>query len=116
MSDESTPRPIDFSALDPSRHELRWARAIDRVAARGLAERRRRVSVEQQLLSWARPVLAMAAASCLIVWTAGYFVSARRTTSTTDQNTAPALVIATWAANDQVPETSELSGAFGGNP
>ncbi len=111
MTDES-PNPIDFSALDPSRDQLRWARAIDNLAARALAERRQRTSVEQQLLAWARPVLAVAAVLCLMVWTAATFASARRTTTTT----APALQIAAWAANNKIPESSELSGTLGGNP
>jgi hypothetical protein len=113
MSDES-PSPIDFSALDPCRNQLRWARTIDHLAARALAERRKRTSVEQQLLSWARPVLAVAAGLCLMAWTAATFVSARRNTTTTI--TAPALQIAAWAANDKIPESSELSGTLGGNP
>jgi len=116
MSDESTPRPIDFSELDPSRNELRWARSIDRLASRGFAERRKRISVEHQLLSWARPVLAVAAALCVMVWTAGYLVSARRTAMVSAPTTAPALQIATWAANNKMPETDDLAGTLGGNP
>jgi hypothetical protein len=115
MSDES-PGPIDFSALDPSRNQLHWARTVDQLAARALADRRRRLSVEHQLLSWARPVLAVAAALCLTVWTAGYLASARRGATSTTATTAPALQIATWAANDKIPETNELSGTLGGNP
>ena len=113
MSDES-PGPIDFSALDPSRHQVRWAHTVNDLAARALAERRRRTSIERQLLSWARPVLAVAAALCLVVWTAGYLASARRGVS--NATTAPALQIAAWAANDKIPETSELSGTLGDNP
>jgi hypothetical protein len=116
MSDESTPHPIDFSALDPCRDQVRWARAIDDLAARALAERRKRLSVEHQLLSWARPVLAVAAVFCLMVWTAGYFMSSRRSATTSPMGTVPALQIAAWAANNSIPDTSELSGTLGGNP
>lgn len=114
MTDES-PGPIDFSALDPVRNQLRWARTIDNLAARALAERRKRTSIEYQLLTWGRPVLAVAAAFCLMIWTAGYFVSARRSTAAIP-TTAPALQIAAWAANDSIPESSELSVTLGGNP
>jgi hypothetical protein len=113
MSDES-PSPIDFSALDPCRDQLRWVRTIDNLAARALAERRQRTSIEHQLLSWARPVLAVAAGLCLITWTAATLTSARHKTTTT--TTAPALQIAAWAANDRIPESSELSGTLGGTP
>jgi len=116
MSDESTPSPIDFSALDPCRDQRRWARTIDDLAARALAERRKRISFERQLLSWARPVLAVAAAFCLMVWTAGYFMSSRRSATTSTPSTSPALQIAAWAANNSIPETSELSGTLGGEP
>jgi hypothetical protein len=114
MSDQSTPGPIDFSALDPTRNQLRWERTIQDLATRAHAERRKRASIEYQLLSWAAPVLAVAAGLCLVVWGAGYFVSARRSAAT--PTSAPALQIATWAANDKIPETSELSGTLGGNP
>jgi hypothetical protein len=113
MTDES-PGPIDFSALDPSRNQLRWSRTTESLAARALAERRKRTSIEHQLLSWARPVLAVAAAFCVMIWTAGYFVSARRNVTT--PTTAPALQIAAWAANNSIPASSELSGTLGGNP
>lgn len=114
MTDES-PGPIDFSALDPCRNQLRWGHTVDNLAARALAERRKRTSIEYQLLSLGRPVLAVAAAFCLMIWTAGYFVSARRSPTATP-TTAPALQIAAWAANNRIPESSELSGTLGGNP
>jgi hypothetical protein len=113
MSDEATPKPIDFSALDPSRDQLRWERTIQGLAARAHAERRKRFAVEHELLRWARPVLAVAAAFCLIVWTAGYLVGGRRS-ATAVEATTPALTLAAWAATDQLPETSELLRTLGG--
>jgi hypothetical protein len=117
MSDEATPKPIDFSALDPSRNQLRWERTIQSLATKAHAERRKRFAVEHELLRWARPVLAVAAAFCLIVWTAGYFAGGRRSSTASAQSAtqAPALRLAAWAANDQIPETSELVGTLGGN-
>jgi hypothetical protein len=114
MSDQSTPGPIDFSALDPTRNQLRWERSIQDLAARACAEQHKRISIQHQLLSWAAPGLAVAAGLCLMVWGAGYFVSARQ--SATPPTTTPALQIAVWAANDKIPETSELSGTLGDNP
>jgi hypothetical protein len=116
MSDERTPRPIDFSALDPGRNQLRWERTMQELAAKAHADRVRRSSLEEQLLRWARPVLAVAAALCLIVWTAGYLTGGRRTRATAGRSVqSPALTLAAWAANDRVPDSSELFGTLGGN-
>jgi hypothetical protein len=114
MSDERTPRPVDLSALDPGRNQLRWERTIQELAAKAHAEHTRRSSVEVQLLRWARPVLAVAAALCLIVWTAGYLVGNRRVTARTSAE-SPALTLASWAARDRIPDSSELFGTLGGN-
>ncbi|MGD0837177.1 MAG: hypothetical protein ABSB49_11105 [Polyangia bacterium] len=104
---------IDFSALDPSRDELRWTRSIAGIVESALAERRRRLSVRQQLLGWARPALSIAAALCLAVWTAGYFsYSTRQAVALSPV----AIAITTWAANHQVPEPSELLGVLRSNP
>jgi hypothetical protein len=116
MPDDATPEPIDFSALDPSSNQLHWERTINRLATQGSAECRRRLSIQHQLLRWGRPVLAAAAALCLIAWTAGYWAAARQPTSSADQGTAPALSMSTWAANHEIPDTSELLGALRSNP
>jgi hypothetical protein len=115
MSDEAAPKPIDFSALDPARNQVRWERSIQALVARGYAERRRRYVLEQELLRWARPVLAVAAALCLIVWTAGYLRGTRAAIPARSSALPPALTLATWAANDRIPDSNELFGTLGGN-
>jgi hypothetical protein len=95
---------LDFSTLDPSRDELRWARTIDRVAAQALADRRQRLSIEHQLLRWARPVLAVAAAACALAWAGGW----RGDDSRSSTAEPPALTVAHWAANNQIPATDDL--------
>jgi hypothetical protein len=112
--DDRIDNRIDFSALDPSRNELRWARTVDGVVGKALAERRKRLSVEQQLLRWARPVLAVAAGLGIVAWTAGLLVSGRSERVSAVQRT-PALTLASWAANNQIPEPSDLWGTLGGN-
>ncbi len=112
--DDRQDNRIDFSALDPSRNELRWARAVDGIVGKALAERRKRLSVEQQLLRWARPVLAVAAGLCLVAWTAGLLASGRSDRVSVVQR-SPALTLANWAANNQIPEPSDLWGTLGGN-
>jgi hypothetical protein len=116
MSDEKTPEPIDFSALDPSRNQLRWERTINRLAAQASAECRKRLTVQHQLLRWGRPVLAAAAALCLLVWGADYFASRHRPASLADQDRIPALSISTWAANHEIPDPSQLLGTLRSNP
>jgi hypothetical protein len=117
MSDESTPKPIDFSALDPGRNQLRWERTIQEVAAQAHAERRHRHALERELLRWARPVLAVAAMLCLIAWTAGYVATRGRSVTAGGRTSthSPALDLAAWVANDRIPDSSELLGTLGGN-
>jgi len=105
---------IDFAALDPSRNELRWTRTMDALVGKALAERRKRLSIEQQLLRWARPVLAVAAGLSFVSWTAGYLTANRAHRISTVENPA-ALNLAHWAANNQIPEPSDLYGTLGGN-
>jgi len=105
---------IDFSVLDPRRNELRWARTVDGLVGKALADRRKRLSIEQQLLRWARPVLAVAAGLGIVAWTAGLLaMGASEQISATRH--APALTLANWAANNQIPEPSDLVGTLGGN-
>ncbi len=103
---------IDFSALDPSRDELRWTRTVDGLVDKALAERRKRLSIERQLLRWARPALAVAASLGLVAWTADFLAAHRP--GTTAQHPA-ALTVANWAANNQIPQPSELWGALEGD-
>jgi|WetSurMetagenome_2_1015567.scaffolds.fasta_scaffold439832_2 hypothetical protein len=104
---------IDFSALDPSRNQLRWQRTVDALVVKAMAERRKRLSIEQQLLRWARPVLAVAAGLSIVAWTTG-FLSANRSQQVTSAQHPPALTLASWAANNQIPEPSDLFGTLGG--
>jgi hypothetical protein len=104
---------IDFSALDPSRNELRWERTIHALVDKAMAERRKRLSVEQELLRWARPVLAVAACLSIMAWTAGFLTASNLASSAAQ--VPPALTLANWAANNQIPEPSDLFGTLGGN-
>jgi hypothetical protein len=113
MDDRQNDR-IDFSALDPRRNELRWARTVHGIVGKALAERRKRLSIEQQLLRWARPVLAVAAGLSVVAWTAGFLAAGRSELGSAGQR-SPALTLANWAANNQVPEPSDLVGTLGGN-
>jgi hypothetical protein len=113
MEDRTEDR-IDFSALDPSHNELRWTRTVHALVGSALVERRKRLSIEQQLLRWARPVLAVAAGLSFVTWTASYLASNRAQQVSTLQN-PPALILANWAANNQIPEPSDLFGTLGGN-
>jgi len=112
--DDRRDERIDFSTLDPSRHELRWKRTVDGLVGQALAERHKRLSIERQLLRWARPVLAVAAGLCIVAWTAGFLVTGSSDQVSSVQH-VPALTLANWAANNQIPEPSDLFGTLGGN-
>ncbi len=105
---------IDFSALDPSRDELHWTRTLDGLVGKALAERRKRLSIERQLLRWARPALAVAASLGIVAWTAGLLAANRSGRVSTVQHPA-ALTLANWAANNQIPQPNDLWGALGGD-
>jgi TRAP-type C4-dicarboxylate transport system permease small subunit len=106
---------IDFSTLDPSRNELRWRRTVDALVVKAIAERRRRLTVEHQLLRWARPVLAVAAGLCIVAWAAGLLSGSPQPASQQATANHPALTWSSWAANNQIPEPSDLVAMVGGN-
>ena len=67
MQPERDPEPLDLSALDPSRDDARWTRAITEVAARGREQRRFRRAVARRS---AVAVSLVAAAAALLWWSA----------------------------------------------
>jgi hypothetical protein len=103
---------IDFSPLDPKRDEVRWGRIVTDLAAHAVTDRREHLSVQWQLACWARPVLAVAAGLCLLAWAGGWLGNGR---ASVDGETATALTVANWAANNQVPEPSALLQTLRGN-
>jgi hypothetical protein len=105
---------IDFALLDPSRDERRWERTVNSLVAQALVERRQRLCISHQSLRWARPVLAAAAMLSLVAWTAGYWAKGN-VAVVPAQSRSAALTLASWAANNQIPETSDLLQTLGGN-
>lgn len=104
---------INFAAIDPSRNELRWERIVDSLAVKAARDRRKRLSVQWQLLGWARPVLAVAAGLCILAWTTSLLI-AKRGPDTASAQDSPALTLAQWAANNQIPEPHLVLGVLGG--
>jgi hypothetical protein len=104
---------IDLSPLDPTRDQGRWNDLISAIARRGVEARRRRMSVTYQLLAWARPAVAMAAAVALIV---AVGASASRYQSKTNARPAvkPTLILTVWAATNQPPSTATMIEVLGG--
>jgi hypothetical protein len=96
---------LDFSALDPTRDRVGWERRIASVATRGLAARRRSLTVTQQLGAWQRPVLAVAAALAAASWL-GVFAG-ERWGSVEPQESAE-VVWSRWTLGEEVPQTSEI--------
>lgn len=113
---------IDFSALDPSRDAERWEACIQRVSEAALARRRPTPALSDQLLAWLRPAMVLAAFLALLVWGValigpGAVEPGRRGSSvwTEARSTAPALLVARWAAEDARPAPIEVLSAFGGH-
>jgi hypothetical protein len=101
---------FDFSALDPARDVDRWERLVDSVATRAWNARRRRLTVSFQVVSWARPVLAIAASIALVSWAASWPSGSK--TAVIDGDSAAAL--ARWAAGYDLPPTLEMLQVLGG--
>jgi hypothetical protein len=103
---------IDLSVLDPSREPERWEKLIRSVARRALAARRRRLTVGYQLLAWARPALAIAAAAALVSW-AGNLASPGPTATVAESEEDPAIVLARWASSDERPPATKILRVLG---
>jgi hypothetical protein len=102
--------PIDFSSLDPTRHRARWDARIEFVARASAASRRKRLTIEGQLIAWSRPMLAVAASVALI---GSIGVSITEGPAVT-KNADPVLELSTWAARDEVPSPEAVMNAFRG--
>ena len=109
---------IDFSPLDPTRDQVRYARAVHRImdhAALPLAARRARTTPIGQVSRWWRPMLALAAALAV----AAIGVLTRVTpgaASTHEAGVAEALgiptVVATWMTTGETPTGVQIFAAF----
>jgi hypothetical protein len=113
---------IDLSALDPARDGKRWDEMVDSVAARALAARRRSTGgaspgpVALQLVAWARPALALAAALALVVWAAALAAGgAARASAPGTTRTEPAFALSAWAMQDELPSTEDVLETLGGD-
>ena len=98
---------IDLSIVDPSRDPERWEGLVQSVATRALAARRRRLTVGYQLLAWARPALAIAAAVALVTWV-GRLASPEPNVQLAQTQEDPVVVLATWASSDERPSPAKV--------
>ena len=102
---------IDFSALDPARDSTRWAHTVESVASRARQSRQRRHTVGRQMLAWAGPALAAAAAIALVSWIGAF--TRHQPAASNPAASEPAYVLSTWAANNERPEPSEILSVLG---
>lgn len=103
---------IDLSALDPARNAHHWNQLVESVVTRALAKRQQPLTIGYQVLSWSRPVLAIAAALALIF---GVRELLPRERVEHARAVAPAFVLANWAANDERPDTTRILQVLGGS-
>jgi hypothetical protein len=104
---------IDLSPLDPCKDQERWNDLINTIARRAMHARRRRLSVSYQLLAWARPAVAMAAAIALMV-VVGASVNRYQSQTNTNRAVKPTLMLAVWATTNQAPSTATIIEVLGG--
>lgn len=103
---------IDLSALDPAQDTERWHQLVESIAARAFARRKERLTVGYQLLSWARPVLAAAAALTIVFGTKA-LLSQNEPSVIAKKRFETAYVLAKWATNDERPATSDILQVLG---
>jgi hypothetical protein len=103
---------IDLSALDPAQDTERWHQLVESIAVRALARRKQRLTVSYQLLSWARPVLAAAAALTIVFGTKA-LLSQNEPSVIAKKRFETAYVLAKWATNDERPATSNILQVLG---
>ncbi len=101
--------PIDFSALDPSRNQLKWERFVQATMSRAIPQ------PDPMWLSLAtrgRMLLGFAAVVALLAWVPAFFTPAESPASELSTlDTAGAL--ADWAARGDVPDSVNLFDALG---
>jgi hypothetical protein len=107
MNDEK----IDLSSLDPSRNLAEWNQRIESIAARAWTAHQRRLTVVDQLVTWTRPALAIAAAAALVSWFGALTSGPSGSATTTVQD--PALTLASWAMADEHPSASSILRVLG---
>jgi hypothetical protein len=104
---------IDLSPLDPTVDLRRWNDLVNTITRRAIEARQRRLSVTYQLLAWARPAVAMAAAVALVV-IAGASLSRFGSRTEVSSAVKPALILADWAVRGEAPSTATMIEVLGG--
>jgi hypothetical protein len=108
--------PIDLSRLDPSRDTRRWEARIqfiaDRALERNQARARQRLTIDGLLVNWMKPMFAVAAMLTLIGWL-GLRLAPGHAARSSAHDIDPAVAIAIWAVNGEIPSTETLFMALG---
>jgi hypothetical protein len=104
---------IDLSSLDPSTDQERWNGLIDAIVKGAVRARRKRSSVTYQLLAWARPAMAVAAAVAMTV-VIGASLNRDTPRSSLSKRAKPALLLAEWATTDKALSTATMVELLGG--
>ncbi len=118
MNDQ-TDGPVDFSALDPTRHPARFDSLVDGVmrgAADELAARRAANNVIGQLARWRMPVLAAAAAAAVFLLVSSNGVATRIAANEPTSGIAEAIGISTefaaWMRGESEPSAADIYAEF----
>ncbi len=107
------PDPIDLSPLDPARDGERWERFTRAVVARAIEARRDPHPILEQLISWARPAIAIAAGLSLVLFLT-LVMTRRGEVDVSSVQQDPTSSFAEWATSEKMPDTTAVLTLFGG--
>jgi hypothetical protein len=102
--------PIDFSALDPRRDELRFERLVRETTKRALS--RREPTLVDVVPRMARPLLALAAGLAVLAWVPR-LTAHEATGEPTATARTPSEALADWALTGEAPSGQELFASLG---
>ena len=106
-------RKIDFACLDPSGDAAKWEARVSRIVRTAARSRQIRNTLWYQLVAWTRPALAAAGVAALLCVSAAAVASYSAGEETATTQTAPAQVLASWAAGGELPSTERILQVLG---
>ena len=111
MSDQK----IDLGPLAPWPNEDDFESVVQSVTRRAVRARAEQVSYTFQLNSLVKPALALAASAAIAIWIGALASQKPSVKEAGRPKKDPAFELASWAASNTVPSTSEIIRVLGGS-
>jgi hypothetical protein len=103
---------IDFSALDPTRDKRHLDDVIQFIVPKALDGTEEPLTIGGQVIAWAKPVLAFAAAAALVLWL-GAVIFAKTDTPETATAHASTVVLTQLSVGNSSYSTYQILNAIG---